>query len=109
MEDFTALLKRKITDIKDRHIRERKKITLFKAEQNRLKSTSAMLFNQRRARVSPEVNTAMYDDEMTRRSSISIHKHQKTMKSPRVHPEGTFSEDSSVRSTSIELKNFVKR
>jgi hypothetical protein len=57
-----------------------------------------MSVNQRRARVSPEVNTAMNDDETKEGLglSISIPKYLKRQKSPRIHPEQTFELKSSV-------------
>jgi hypothetical protein len=57
------------------------------------------------------VNAAMYDDERSEGSSISIPKYLKKQKSPRVHPiaEGRLSEGSDMRSSSIELRDLVKR
>lgn len=109
MEDFTSLLEHEITELRERHIRERKNTWLFKAEIKRRKSVTAV--NQRRARVSPEVNTAMYDDERSEGSLTSIPKYLKLQRSPQVHPMSPerLSEDSHIRGSSIELRDLVKR
>ena len=76
LEEFTKYLQGQILSLRKKQINERKNTWLYKAERNRIRSTTSMSFDMRKstARVSPEVNTAFADDETStspRQSSLS--------------------------------------
>ena len=101
-------LKQQIVNLREKHVRERKKTWLFKDHIQRKKRSANSAIRQS-ARVRPEVNAGMYDDERLGESSSSISNYFKRHKASRVSPisEARLHEES--ESSSIELRDLAKR
>lgn len=74
LQNFTTTLRKEIKFLRDKHVRERKSTSWFKAEKNSRKTSLVTSINQRRARVSPENSTTIESNETSdeRRRSASL-------------------------------------
>ena len=109
LDNLMSSLKQQIMNLRAKHVRERKKTSLFKDHIQRQKRPSANSAIRRSARVRPEVNAGMYDDERLGESSVSISNYLKRHKASRVNPisEARLHEES--ESSVIELRDLAKR
>lgn len=96
LEDFVQTLREQISDLKKKHIRERKKTWLYKAKNAKRNTATGSNINIRRsaARVSPEVDEGVEtrDSEVSlsetspRQSSLSVFSEIRRKRSAQVHP-----------------------